>query len=190
MTISCSSSFSPSTSACTRTLVRSAVGLSRRAAIISPQRRKISGMISATTLSTPPGFRSGSPAPSAAFMRSAQSASSSGGMPMKLPITRDTTGCATSVTRSAVSLPSSRSSTSMVIALISSSWSAIRLGVKPFWNSALIRSCLGGSIPMNIARVNSSGNTSVTAVTPPRSDEYVSQSRLTAWMSSHVVTDQ
>ena len=30
---------------------------------------------------------------------------------MKLPITRETTGCATSVTRSAVSRPSSRSST-------------------------------------------------------------------------------
>ena len=32
-----------------------------------------------------------------------------------------------------------------------SSWSAIRLGVKPRWKSALILSCLGGSIPMNIA---------------------------------------
>ena len=31
---------------------------------------------------------------------------------------------------------------------------------------------------------------SVSAVMPPRSDEYVSQSRLTAWRSSAVVTDQ
>ena len=90
---------------------------------------------------------------------------------MKLPITRETTGWATSKTSSAVSLPSSRSSTSTVIARISSSWSAIRFGVKPFWNSALTRSCFGGSIPMNIARVSSSGKMSVTAVTPPSSDE-------------------
>ena len=58
-----------------------------------------------------------------------------------------------------------------MIARISSSWSAIRFGVNPFWNSALMRSCLGGSIPMNIARVSSSGKMSVTAVMPPRSDE-------------------
>ena len=54
----------------------------------------------------------------------------------------------------------------MTIARIASSWSAIRLGVKPAWNSALIRSCLGGSMPMNIACVSSSGKTSETAVTP------------------------
>ena len=71
---------------------------------------------------------------------------------MKLPITRATTGWATSSTRSQVSRPSSWSSTSRVIARIASSCSAIRFGVKPRWNSALIRSCLGGSIPMNIAR--------------------------------------
>ena len=104
-------------------------------------------------------------------MRFAQTASSSGGMPMKLPITRETTGWATSVTRSQVSRPSSRSSTSTTIARISSSWAAIRFGVKPAWNSALMRSCLGGSMPMNIARMSSSGNTLVTAVMPPRSDE-------------------
>ena len=43
ITISCSSSFSPSTSACTSTLVRSSVGFSRRSAISSRQRSKISG---------------------------------------------------------------------------------------------------------------------------------------------------
>ena len=41
ITISCSSSFWPSTSAWTRTLVRSSVGFSRRSAIIAPQRAKI-----------------------------------------------------------------------------------------------------------------------------------------------------
>ena len=46
-------------------------------------------------------------------------------------------------------------------------------GVKPAWKSILSRSCLGGSMPMNIARISSSGNTSVTAVTPPSSEEYV-----------------
>jgi len=45
-------------------------------------------------------------------------------------------------------------------------------------------------MPMNIARISSIGNTSLTAVTPPRSEEYVRQSRLTAWMSSGRVTDQ
>ena len=43
MTISCSSSLSPSTSAWTRTLVRSSVGVSRRSAISLRQRSKISG---------------------------------------------------------------------------------------------------------------------------------------------------
>ena len=90
---------------------------------------------------------------------------------MKLPITRETTGCATSLTRSQVSRPSRRSSTSTAIARIASSWSAIRFGVKPAWNSALRRSCLGGSIPMNIARASSIGNTPLAAVTPPRSEE-------------------
>ena len=45
-------------------------------------------------------------------------------------------------------------------------------------------------MPMNIARVSSIGNTSLTAVTPPSSDEYVCQSRLTVCTSSAVVTDQ
>ena len=58
------------------------------------------GHVRCMTASTPSGFRSGSSAPSVAFISRAHTASSSGGMPMKLPITRDTTGCATSVTRS------------------------------------------------------------------------------------------
>ena len=90
---------------------------------------------------------------------------------MKLPITRETTGWATSLTRSHVSCPSSRSSTSTAIALIASSWAAIRLGVKPAWNSALRRSCLGGSMPMNIARASSSGKPPSAASTPPSSEE-------------------
>ena len=90
---------------------------------------------------------------------------------MKLPITRETTGWATSVTRSHVSRPSRRSSTRAAISRISSSWSAIRFGVKPAWKSALSRSCLGGSMPMNIARASSIGKTSVIAVIPPSSEE-------------------
>ena len=90
---------------------------------------------------------------------------------MKLPITRETAGWATSVTRSQVSRPSSRSRTSTTISRIASSWSAIRFGVKPAWKSALIRSCLGGSMPMNIARISSSGKIAVIAVMPPSSEE-------------------
>jgi hypothetical protein len=109
---------------------------------------------------------------------------------MKLPITRETTGCATSVTRSHVSRPSSRSSTRTVIARIASSWSAIRFGVKPRWKSAFSRSCFGGSMPMNIARASSIGKPAAAMTTPPSSEEYVSQSRLTVCTSSAVVTDQ
>ena len=58
-------------------------------------------------------------------------------------------------------------------------WLAIRRGVNPAWNSIFRRSCFGGSMPMNIARMSSSGNTSVTAVMPPISEENVFQSRLT-----------
>ena len=43
---------------------------------------------------------------------------------------------------------------------------------------------------MNIARMSSIGKPSVIAVTPPRSEENVRQSRLTAWMSSGRVIDQ
>ncbi len=105
------------------------------------------------------------------FISSAQAASSSSGIPMKLPITRETAGWATSVTRSQVSRPSRRSSTSMTILRISSSWAAIRFGVKPAWKRALRRSCLGGSMPMNIARASSIGKTSSIATTPPSSEE-------------------
>ncbi len=97
ITISCSSSFCPSISACTSTLVRSSVGLSRRSAIISPQRSKIFGISSPMIASGPPGLSSGSPAPSEAFISCAHMASSSGGIPMKLPITRETTGWAKSM---------------------------------------------------------------------------------------------
>ncbi len=90
---------------------------------------------------------------------------------MKLPITRETTGWATSETRSHLSRPSSLSRTSRTIALIASSWAAIRFGVKPAWNSALTRSCWGGSMPMNIARVSSSGKAMLVDVTPPTSEE-------------------
>ena len=90
---------------------------------------------------------------------------------MKLPITRETTGWATSATRSHVSRPSSPSSTRTVIARIASSWSAMRLGVKPRWNSAFSRSCLGGSMPMNIARASSIGKPAAATTTPPSSEE-------------------
>ena len=123
----------------------------------SPQRSKTSGTSRSITVSAPSGVTSGSPAPRIVFISVAQTSSSSGGRPMKLPITRETTGWATSSTRSQVSRPSSWSSTSRAIARISSSCSAIRFGVKPRWKSALMRSCLGGSIPMNIACCSSSG---------------------------------
>jgi hypothetical protein len=109
---------------------------------------------------------------------------------MKLPITRETTGWATSLTRSQVSRPSRRSQAPVVMARISSSCSAIRLGVKPRWKSALSRSCCGGSIPMNIAWVSSSGRIAWVIAVTPCADEYVSQSRLTACTSSARVTDQ
>ena len=90
-------------------------------------------------------------------MSRAQVASSSGGMPMKERITRETTGWATSSTRSMRSRPRRPSSTPTVMARIASSWSAMRFGVKPRWKSAFSRSCFGGSIPMNIAWTSSSG---------------------------------
>ena len=157
MTISCSSSFSPSTSACTSTLVRSSVGASRRAAMSVRQLSKIFGTSDSTTASTPSGLRSGSPAPRVAFMSSAHMASSDSGMPMKLWMTRETAGWATSLTRSQVSRSPRRSSTRTTMARISSSCSAMRLGVKPAWNSALRRSWRGGSMPMNMAWMSSSG---------------------------------
>ena len=120
---------------------------------------------------TPSGLMSGSPAPSVLFISRAQISSSSGGIPMKLPITRDTTGCATSMTRSQASRPARRSSTPTVIARISSSCSAIRLGVKPRWKSALSRSCLGGSMPMNIAEIRSTGMIAFVRAVMPVAEE-------------------
>ena len=92
---------------------------------------------------------------------------------MKVPITRATVGWATSLTRShRLARPSTRSRTSTAISRIASSCWAIRFGVKPCWNSALIRSCLGGSMPMNIACWSSSGRIEFfSAVKPPSSEE-------------------
>ena len=46
-------------------------------------------------------------------------------------------------------------------------------------------------MPMNIAWISSSGRIEcVSAVIPPRSDEYVSQSRLTSRRCSGLVVDQ
>ncbi len=105
-------------------------------------------------------------------MIEAQIASSSGGTPMKRPITRATKGCATSSTRSHRSRPSSSPSTSIAICLMAGSCSAIRLGVNPRWKSAFSRSCLGGSMPMNIACWSSSGRIAFfSAVKPPISEE-------------------
>ena len=59
----------------------------------------------------------------------------------------------------------------MTISRIAGSCAAIRFGVKPAWKSIFRRSCLGGSMPMNIARNSSSGKPSVTAVIPPSSEE-------------------
>ncbi len=131
ITISWSSSVCPSISACTSTLVRSSVGFSRRAAISFPQFSNSCGTILPMMSSIPPGLMSGSPAPSISFISAAHMASSSSGIPMKLPITRDTVGWATSATRSHVSRPSSRSSTRQVISRILSACIAIRFGVKP-----------------------------------------------------------
>ena len=170
--------------------MRSSVGSARRASISAWQRRKISGTSRSMTVWMPSGFMSGSPAPSVWFISRAQIASSSGAVPMNEPITRATTGWATSPTRSHVSRPSRRSSTPRVISRMAGSCSAMRRGVKPRWKSALSRSCLGGSIPMNIACISSSGMIASVSSVKPVADENVSQSRETAWTSSAVVTDQ
>jgi hypothetical protein len=57
------------------------------------------------------------------------------------------------------------------MARISSSWSAIRLGVNPRWNRALSRSCLGGSMPMNIAEISSTGMIALVSAVTPLADE-------------------
>jgi hypothetical protein len=158
-------------SAWTSTLIRSSVGRSRRSAISSEQRRKISGTSRSMTVCTPSGLRSGSPAPSVEFISRAQIASSSGAVPMNEPMTRATTGWATSPTRSHSSRPSRRSSTALVISRIAGSCSLMRLGVNPRWKSALSRSCLGGSIPMNIAWPSSRGRMEWRSAVKPLAEE-------------------
>ena len=100
------------------------------------QRSKISGMSLSIAPSIPSGLRSASPAPSVEFISLAQIASSSSGMPMKLPITRETTGWATSVTRSQRLAALEPVEHPCTISRIACSWAAIRFGVKPAWNSA------------------------------------------------------
>ena len=109
---------------------------------------------------------------------------------MKLEITRETTGWATSETSSQRSL-----ALEPIEHVAGDRPDALLVVGDPLRREAtleerLTRSCLGGSWPMNIARTSSSGKISANTVTPPTSEEYVSQSRLTAWTSSAVVTDQ
>ena len=169
MTISWSSSRSPSISAWTSTLVRSSVGFSRRSAISLPQRSKTSGTSRSITVSAPSGVASGSPAPSDRVHQA---------RPDRVVLGREAHEAADharddrlrDVGRRGRSPrgPRAASSTSIAIARIASSCSAIRFGVKPRWKSALIRSCLGGSMPMNIACWSSSGRTAFfRAVKPP-----------------------
>lgn len=49
---------------------------------------------------------------------------------------------------------------------------------------------MGGSIPMNIAWISSRGMTAADTAVMPHAAEYVCQSRVTARISSGVVTDQ
>ena len=91
---------------------------------------------------------------------------------MKLPMTRETTGWATSVTRSHVSRPSrrvqdaGRDRADLVLVL------GDPLRGEPRWNRDFRRSCFGGSIPMNIAEMSSSGMiASVSAVMPLGAEE-------------------
>ena len=72
-----------------------------------------------------------------------------------------------------------------------SSWSAIRFGVKPRWNSALTRSCLGGSMADEHRRARARAGRSRRTRSRRRAPRSRSrQSRLTACTSSAVVTDQ
>ena len=152
MTISCSSSFSPSTSAWTSTLVRSSVGFSRRSAISFWQRSKISGMSFAMTRLDALGVEVGvagaerrvhQPRPDRVVLgRDAHEAADDARDDRLRDVVDEVARLAALEPVEHVARRSSR---------ISSSWSAIRFGVKPRWNSALTRSCFGGSIPMNIA---------------------------------------
>ena len=145
MKISASESFSPSTSECTRTSIRSSIpGLSRRSAISSMV--SFQALVITSTTASSVGRRSSSPKPRTMLVSSRCRWSSSSGVPMNEPITRETTGPATSLTSSHSPRAATRSRTPLTIARIRSSCSPIRFGVKPRWNSALIRSWRGGSI--------------------------------------------
>ena len=101
-------------------------GFSRRSAIISIVSSQARVIISTTASSV--GRRSSSPNPSTRFVSSMWRWSSSSGVPMNEPITRETTGPATSLTRSTSPRSSTRSSTRLTIPRIRSSCSAIRFG--------------------------------------------------------------
>ena len=90
---------------------------------------------------------------------------------MKLPITRETTGWATSATRSHVSRPSRRSSTPH-----DDRADALLVVGDPLRREAALEErldavVLGRVLPMNIARASSSGKISANTVTPPSSEE-------------------
>ena len=190
MKISESESFSPSTSEWTRTSMRSFMpGFARRSAMYSIVSFQARVIISTTASSV--GRRSSSPNPSTMLVSSTWRSSSDSGVPMKEPITRETTGAATSLTSSTSSWPSTRSRTRLTIPRMRSSCSAIRFGVKPRWKRALIRSCRGGSIEIICCCWPSSGiPKSSRTMIPPTYEEKVSQSRLTLRRSSARVSDQ
>jgi hypothetical protein len=71
------------------------------------------------------------------FISRAQIASSSGGMPMNDPMTRETDRLGDVETEVGRSRALEPSRTRVVIARISSSCSAMRFGVNPRWKSAL-----------------------------------------------------
>ena len=174
MTISCSSSVSPSISAWTRTLVRSSVGFSRRSSIIWRQRSKISGMSFCEDLVEAARVEvvvardrapSSSAGPDRVVLRR---------MPMKLPITRETTGWAMSVTRSqplaardARRAPiGDRADRVLVL--------GDPLRREPALEERLEPVVLGRVLGDEHRRVSSSGIAWVSPMTPPRSEEKVS----------------
>ena len=152
MTISCSSRRSPSTSACTSTLVRSSVGCSRRSAISARQRSKISGTsllhdrlgaLGVEVVVAGAEHRVHQPRPQRVVLgRDAHERADHARDDRLGDVVDELGGLA------ALRVRRARAS---VISRISASCSAIRFGVKPRWKSALSRSCFGGSIPMNIA---------------------------------------
>ncbi len=134
---------------------------------------------------------SGSSEPIIRFDHSKTRWRSSWGTPIISAITWSGSSAATAVTKS--HSPRSITSSTIVRAtsrMRSSSWVTMR-GVKPLFTSSRMRVCRGGSWISIIIRCCSSASSSrALTVMPPRSDEKVSQSRLTAWMSSWRVTDQ